>query len=296
MNGTQLSRGIGVGKSMVLGCGEWGFRNRSMAEYFELATSFGFKHLEFGLGGGWPGRLPEQPTVADIAAFRQLADRHHVTTHYCCLENDFTRSDSGDHTKQLQRVLDQLPAVADGGARLVRLFAGFTPYEEMTETIWARLIAAMVECSLAAERRGMSIAIETHGTIAHLPNGIAVHRHTVTTHRDGLARLLQELPSSIGFNYDPGNLKAADPADRRYAADLLANRVTYCHLKDWKPVGEGWIACAPGDDDLDYSQILPVSNFEGAYLIEYEPLEDTVDGLNRSLSYLRRTFPQATLS
>ena len=32
-----------------------------------------------------------------------------------------------------------------------------------------------------------------------------------------------------------------------------------------------------------------------AYLIEYEPLEDTEDGLTRSLSYLRKAFPDASL-
>ena len=97
----------------------------------------------------------------------------------------------------------------------------------------------------------MSIAIETHGAITHLPGGVAVHRHTVTTHRARLARLLRELPSTVGFNYDPGNLKAADPTDRTFAADLLAGRITYCHLKDWRRTGDGWTACAPCDDDLD---------------------------------------------
>jgi sugar phosphate isomerase/epimerase len=71
--------------------------------------------------------------------------------------------------------------------------------------------------------------------------------------------------------------------------------VSYCHLKDWRRAGNGWVACAPGDDLIDYSQLLPVPGFEGVYLIEYEPLEDTVDGLKRSLAYLRRAFPGATL-
>jgi sugar phosphate isomerase/epimerase len=117
----------------------------------------------------------------------------------------------------------------------------------------------------------------------------------VTTRRDWLRRLTVEMPPEVGFNYDPGNLKAADPADDRYAADLLAGRVTYCHLKDWRRSGEGWAACAPGDDSIDYARLLPVPGFAGVYLIEYEPLEDTVEGLKRSLAYLRRAVPTATL-
>ena len=49
------------------------------------------------------------------------------------------------------------------------------------------------------------------------------------------------------------------------------------------------------DDDIDYGQLLPVKGHDGAYLIEYEPLEDTEDGIKRSLEYLRRVLPGATL-
>ena len=49
------------------------------------------------------------------------------------------------------------------------------------------------------------------------------------------------------------------------------------------------------DDDLDYAPLLPIPGFDGVYLIEYEPLEDTEDGLTRSLSYLRKAFPDASL-
>jgi peroxiredoxin Q/BCP len=35
--------------------------------------------------------------------------------------------------------------------------------------------------------------------------------HTVTTHREGIARLLAAMPPRIGFNFDPGNIRAADP-------------------------------------------------------------------------------------
>jgi sugar phosphate isomerase/epimerase len=281
--------------TITLGCGEWGFRNRPMAEWFDLAAGFGFKHLEFGIGGGQPGRLPETPTAGDVAAFRKLADRHGVTTHYCCLENDFTRPDAGEQEANVRKVLAQLPAAADCGAQVVRLFAGFTPADEMTEAIWARLIDALATSAVAAAGRGMRIAIETHGAISTLPDGSLAHRHTVSTRRDCLARLVREMPPEVAFNFDPGNLKAADPTDRRYAADLLAGRIIYCHMKDWRRTGNGWVACAPGDDDLDYAPLLPIPGFDGVYLIEYEPLEDTVDGIQRSLSYLRRVTPGATL-
>ena len=281
---------MGAAGSVTLGCGEWGFRNRSIPEYFEIATGLGFRHLEFGIGGGWAGRLPDVPTPADVAAFRALAERHGVTTRYCCLETDFTRPDAAEHDAQVRTVLAQLPVAADCGAEVVRLFAGFTPAEEMTEAIWGRLLDALGTCAAAAGRLGMRIAIETHGAITHLPSGAAVHRHTVSTRRDWLARLVREMPAEVAFNWDPGNLKAADPSDERYAADLLAGRIAYVHMKDWRRAGDGgedadgWVACAPGDDAIDYARLFPVAGFGGVYLIEYEPLEDTVDGLTRQPS------------
>jgi sugar phosphate isomerase/epimerase len=282
-------------RDIILGCGEWGFRNRQIPEYFETATALGFRHFEFGIGGGWPGRLPEAPTPADVAAFRRLAERYAATTRYCCIENDFTRPDAAVHDAQVRKALAQLAPAADCGAQVVRLFAGFTPAEQITEPVWARLLGALQTCATSAASRGMTIAIETHGAVTTLPDGSLAHQHTVTTRRDWLQRLVREMPAQVGFNYDPGNLKAADPSDHRYAADLLAGRIRYCHLKDWRRVGSGWVACAPGDDSIDYDRLLPVAGFDGVYLIEYEPLEDTVDGLERSLAYLRRILPTAAL-
>jgi sugar phosphate isomerase/epimerase len=260
----------------------------------DLATGLGFRHLEFGIGGGWPGRLPEQPTASDVDAFRRLATSHGITTHYCCLENDFTLPDPAGHGAQVRKALAQLPPAADCGAKTVRLFAGFTPAEQVTEQMWQRLLDALHQCAAAAGRLGMSAAIETHGAISTNPDGSLSHRHTVTTRRDWIERLVKEMPREVNFNFDPGNLKAAEPADNRYATDLVAGRVNYCHLKDWKRKGQGWVACAPGDDDIDYGKLLPVRGFDGAYLIEYEPLEDTAEGIKRSLSYLRRVIPGAT--
>jgi sugar phosphate isomerase/epimerase len=279
---------------ITLGVGEWGFRNRPLSEWIALATRLGFKHLEFGIGGNWPGRLSESPTAADVAAFNRLAKSHGVTTHYCCLENDFTRPDAAGHATQVRTALAQLAPAADCGAKVVRLFAGFTPAEQVTEQTFQRLLDALHQSAAAAAKLGMTIAIETHGAISQNADGSLSHRHTVSTRRDFIERLRKEMPREVAFNYDPGNLKAADPDDKRYALDLLAGRVTYCHLKDWKRKGTGWVACAPGDDDIDYGKLLPVKGYDGVYLIEYEPLEDTEDGIKRSLEYLRRVIPGAT--
>ena len=132
----------------------------------------------------------------------------------------------------------------------------------------------------------MQIAIETHGALTFHEDGSATHTPTVSTDREGLTRLLQELPAEVGFNYDPGNIKAAHPLLDDWHLALLNDRINYCHMKDWRRTEHGWIACAIGDDDLDYSPILSRVKFDGVFLIEYEPLADPQDGIRRSLDYL----------
>lgn len=263
-----------------------------MRRHFEIACDFGFGILEFGIGGGRLGRLPESPTAAEIAEFLELGAEFRIATPFCCIENDFTLPDPAAHAEMLDKVLGQMRAAAACRATRVRLFAGFTPLSKMTEPLWRQLLAALTACGAEAEGLGLAIAIETHGAISTGPHGEAIHQATVTTDRLALERLLREMPSTIGLNYDPGNIKAAEHSSTRLHLDLVDDRVNYCHLKDWKRVGEGWEACGVGDDDLDYPELLSRMRFDGVYLIEYEPLHDTEEGIRRSLEMLKKAgFP-----
>jgi sugar phosphate isomerase/epimerase len=275
--------------ALKVGCGEWGFRNLPMGRHFEIAAEFGFRELEFGIGGGQTGRLSEHPTPAEIADFRALSANWGISTPGCCIENDFTLADAGLHAAQVQKAIAQSRAAALCGAKQVRFFAGFTPVSEMSEPLWSQLLSALLECDAELEKLGLTMAIETHGAIRFQKDGAAIHLHTVTTDRTALSRLISELPERIGFNYDPGNMRAAAPADTRYAVDLLAGRITYCHLKDWLRSGEGWVAGAVGDarDGIDFKALLPKTGYHGTFLIEYEPLADTSEGIARSLAHLR---------
>jgi sugar phosphate isomerase/epimerase len=274
---------------LKVGCGEWGFRNLPMERHFEIATDFGFRELEFGIGGGQIGRLSEEPSPKEVAGFQALAASWGVATPGCCIENDFTLALPELHDAQVHKAIAQSRAAALCGAKQVRFFAGFTPLSEMTETIWQQLVSALIKCDRELEALGLSMAIETHGAIRWLADGSAAHLHTVTTDRAALSRLISELPERIGFNYDPGNIRAANPADTRYAVDLLAGKINYCHLKDWERSGEGWTAAAVGDvaDGINFQDLLPKTGYNGTFLIEYEPLSDTQEGIARSLTHLR---------
>jgi sugar phosphate isomerase/epimerase len=268
-----------------LGCGEWGFRELPVEEHFRVCKELGFDVMEFGIGGGKRGRLPEAPDRATIRDFHALSRRYEIDTPFCCVENDFTLASPTEPEALLERTLRSLADAARCGATHVRLFAGFRPFAEMNEATWRQMLDAFDACQNLAERLYLKLCIETHGTIRQ-DDGAAIHTHTVSTHTDGLQRLLRELPEGIAFNWDPGNCKACEPEDRACKLDVLAGHIDYCHLKDWLPHGDGWRAAAPGDGDIDYLWLLPQLEFDGPLLIEYEPTEDVEVGLRRSLAQL----------
>jgi len=274
-------------KNIKIGCGEWGFRELPLEEHFQIANELGFQWLEFGIGGGQKGRLADELSDNEIQEFIEMGKDYHLATPFGCLENDFTLPDEDSHLKMVQYVLRQIPLLAKLGATSIRLFAGFTPIKEITPEIWDRMIMAFRLCQQECCKFNLNIAIETHGRISMQGNA-AVHEHTVSTHPLSLQKLIQELPEAIGFNYDPGNLKAVNPLDTTYLLPLLNDRINYCHLKDWKPFERGWVACAIGDDDLDFGSLLRQMHYEGVYLIEYEPVDDVKEGIQRSLNYLKR--------
>ncbi|MCH2106776.1 MAG: sugar phosphate isomerase/epimerase, partial [Planctomycetes bacterium] len=267
--------------ALKVGCGEWGFRELPMEEHFRIAAELGFQTLEFGVGGGKPGRLSEDPDAAEVAGFLALTEQYGVRAPFCCIENDFTLGDEAAHNGELEKALRQSRIAADCGATHVRLFCGFTPLDSMDDARWERMLDAFGVAESLCSSLGMEIAIETHGAISPLPDGSLGHAETVTTDPEALARLVRELPPAVGFNLDAGNLKAARPADNSYGLNVIAERINYCHMKDWARDGEGWRAVAIGDDDMDWGALLEAIPFDGVHLIEYEPTEDVVDGIRR---------------
>lgn len=275
---------------MIVACGEWGLRELRMEDHFQLCKRFGFHYLEIGLGGDVPGRLPEEMSDREISEFISLREKYDIKTPVCVLVNDFTFHDAAAHQKMVDATINQLYPAKKLGAKLVRLFAGFTPANELTEAIWQRLLSALRQCDQVCRELELAITLETHGQVI-ISDNIYHHVHTVSTDLACLKRLVKEIPEAIGFCYDPGNMRAVEPEDERYGLDLINNRINYCHLKDWRPKGDGWYPAAPGDDGLDYAQLLPKMKYNGIFTIEYEPPEDVEDGFQRGLDYLKSICP-----
>ena len=105
--GSASDRSAPARRPLRVGCGEWGFRELPLRDHFAIAADFGFRELEFGIGGGQTGRLPEEPSPADIAGFRRLAAESGLATPGCCIENDFTLPDPEAHGYRALKAFQQ---------------------------------------------------------------------------------------------------------------------------------------------------------------------------------------------
>lgn len=277
-------------KTLYVGCGEWGFRNLPLREHFEIACDFGFRVLEFGIGGNRIGKLSDDPSDMEMGYLAALREEFAIETPFCCLESNFTLPDPQQHREMLRKIRRQLRVAARCSATHVRLHAGFTPLAEMTEDLWRQLFSALELCQLDADQLGLQLALETQGCKQQGALGGVTHFPTLSTDAEALQRLLANMPSRIGINYDPGNIKAAEGNSRRLHLSLLDSRINYCHLKDCRRKGTGWEVCGVGDDDLDFAQLISQMSYDGVYLIEYEPVNDVREGIRRSLEALQQTF------
>ncbi|HEX7056701.1 MAG TPA: sugar phosphate isomerase/epimerase family protein [Bacilli bacterium] len=275
---------------MIVGLGEWGLQYLSIEEHCKITKSFGMRYLELGIGGDFPGRIQRDVSQQEVDDLLTCLQDYGIRAPFVVLESDFTLEDPQEVRKMIERAANDIRLAARLGATHVRLFAGFELAANMTEDRWARMIQAFSELHALCQKYDIVISIETHGRITKKNNGF-IQEHTVTTEWNSLQRLLRELPPEVGFNFDPGNLKTVAERSLSDYAKLLGNRINYCHLKDWKRTDDYWVACAPGDDDLNYDELLESMTFQGVYLIEYEQVNDVVDGIGRSLKYLRSIRP-----
>lgn len=274
-------------KIIDVGCGWWGFRELPFAAHLNVCSAVGFRTLEIGIGDEFAATFPMNTDEKWVDEAMSKAAQAGIKLSLATAENDFSLTDPQAHRQMLDHVLAVIDIARLFGVSHLRLFAGFTPAKDFTARLYEQVVDAFKLVNERCVEYGIAISIETHGKITW-KGGVAHHENTISTDPYYLDRLMRDLPANIGFNYDPGNIKAVWPEESDCFVSILADRINYCHLKDWIARDGGWVAAAIGDGALDYSSLLPKIPYDGVYLIEYEPLRDLEDGIRRSLAYLER--------
>ncbi|HOJ09529.1 MAG TPA: hypothetical protein PK733_02940 [Clostridiales bacterium] len=117
---------------MIVGVGEWGFRELPFEEHCRIAAKFGFKYMKLGIGGDFIGRLRGDMTEAELNNTLSCIKDYGIKTPFMCLENDFTKGNANEVWKTVERICMEAKLSRAFVVTYLRLFAGFVPAEKMS--------------------------------------------------------------------------------------------------------------------------------------------------------------------
>lgn len=271
---------------MKFGSAAWGFRETPLEQQLVITQELGLEALELGVAGHENDFLQVDATAEQITRVGELFKRYGVSLRAVSTGNDFTQADESACKADLEKIL-RVTALAEAlGAHTLRIFAGFSPAEDVTGARWKRMVSCLNEAIENAESHGVTLAVETHGGVKSVPGGIA-HFHSTSTRPELLTRWLGEVSPKARLLFDPANLGAVGMKEAEILAlyHQLQPQIAVFHLKDFKRVSPTALQpCACGEGVLDWKKLMPEFRaFDGLGFLEYEMTGDIVDGLKRTL-------------
>lgn len=272
----------------MLGTAAWGFREMELVKQLSCVKELGGRIHELGIANG----SMDVPADADgnrLAMVKDLYQSFGIRLLCAATGNDFTLVEGDMVRRDVDKVKKVINICEGIGVKYLRVFAGFSPVEEVTGKRWERMIAALNEVAAYAKEWGVILGIETHGGVRFHTDGVG-HFASTSTEDDTLGRMLEELDASIQFVYDPANLYAVGNENPEAIRSLLGGRICYVHCKEFALTRYGHLQpAACGDTDMDWQKILcGLEDFEGPVLIEYERTYDVAKGCRKSADYLRK--------
>ncbi|QJW97660.1 sugar phosphate isomerase/epimerase family protein [Frigoriglobus tundricola] len=182
--------------------------------------------------------------------------------------NNFCVRDEAKYKAEIQKVKDWTARAATAGATTVRIFAGNLEKGDTLGEAQKRVVAAINECCVVAEKLGVYLALENHGGITDTP--------------EHLLELVKPVKSKwLGVNIDTGNFRTADPY-----ADIAK-------IAPYGVVSQVKTEVSPGGKtaDADLARVVKIlkdANFHGYVALEYEAKEDPKVAVPKHVKELRK--------
>lgn len=281
---------------MIFGNAAWGLRETPLKEQLRITRDMGLKVLELGIANA-PKDVPLEVTNEELVEIKELAAEYGVSYMCAATGNDFTigqeaaaggmgagRGYTHPDVVKLKRVID---ICAELDIHYLRIFAGFTALDDVTEEVFGGMIKSLKAVCTYAEEKGVVPVIETHGGVNGLPDGVE-HFHSTTTAMASLTHIMDSLPGNAKICFDPANLYAVGHEKPERFYEVFKERIGYAHFKDFKKLLGGHLKPSYcGDSDMKWDAILEaMKEFEGVALFEYENVEDVEAGLKKSYEYM----------
>lgn len=269
---------------MNFGNASWGFRETPLEEQLKITRYMGLNVLELGIANA-ENDIPLDADNTDLENVVRLFEKYGIDLLCAATGNDFSNGTKDDVPK-LKRVIDICKFL---GMKYLRIFAGFSPVEDVIGNRWDTMIECLKEVGVYAEKQKITLTIETHGGVNGFDDGSVEHFLSTSTEPAALCKMMTELPEYIMLNFDPANLWAVGIEHPEEIYLKFKDRIAISHFKDFVTVDGGHIKpAACGDSDMNWERILAaMSDFDGFALFEYENVEDITDGLLRSYNYIK---------
>ena len=265
---------------MKFGNASWGFRETPLEEQLKITQRMGLSLLELGIANA-PKDLPLDITDEQIANVKMLFKKYRIELLCAATGNDFTNGNADDLPK-LKRVVDICEKL---GVKFLRIFAGFSPVEEVAGERWNCMINCLTK--IADYSKHVVLTIETHGGVNGYDDGVE-HFYSTSSKPDVLVEMLSQLPESVKVNFDPANLWAVGVRHPETVYLSIKERVAVVHLKDFITLPSGHLKpSACGESKMDWDAILSALNPELPMLFEYENVEDITKGLARCNQFIQ---------
>lgn len=266
---------------MQYGNAAWGFRETPIEDQFKMTAGMGLSILEIGIANA-PNDIPLNVTADRLDEIRRLSEKYKIKILAGATGNDFTigRND----ISKVKRVIDICRELE---IQYLRIFAGFTALEDVSEEVFNDMIKSLTEVCEYAGKAGVTPAIETHGGVNEFDDGVQ-HFMSTTTDLETLKKILRALPDNAKLCYDPANLYAVGIKNPEHFYNEIKSKVAYAHFKDFASLPSGHLKPSYcGDSDMDWGAILnAMKGVEGFALFEYENTDDIEEGLVKSYNYI----------
>ncbi len=265
---------------MKYGCAAWGFRELSLEKRLEITKKSGLKILEMGIENA-----DTDVKLGDsVDEIKGLYAKYGIELVCAATGNDFTNGNKDD-VEKIKKVIDMC---AELGVKYLRIFAGFSPVEEVVGERWDVMIEALTEVGNYSKGTGVTLAVETHGGVNGFDDGVE-HFYSTSTKPEALKKMMDEIPENVFFNYDPANLYAVGIKNPDEIYQTIKDRVAYAHFKDFANLPSGnLLPAACGESDMDWKAILNgIGDRDMIALFEYEIPDDLEDGIKRCADYIK---------
>lgn len=202
--------------------GSWGQHALGLIEFFGKAASLGYAAVE--LGAKRPHLSPlVYASDESLAAVRATAEAAGVEIATIAGYTDFT---AGRHAPEVPFVELQLAYVRELsrmaralGAKIVRVFSGYSPEASDHQTDWNKCVVALREAAALAADCGVVLGLQNH--------------HDVGVSVEGFEMLLDDVGhANLRAMFDPWSI-ALHGADLYQAARRMAPRMVQTTLADY---------------------------------------------------------------